>query len=239
MLYRTAYALGLIAAATLAGAAPARAGALYDAVADFSQTSNPNGVWSYGYGTGGSSFTAYDSSTATCAGVTGLFCWYASGADDNNLPAVGINTSGSTITSGTLDVPTNQLFMHPTGVGATSNYDTIVQFTAPTAGGYAYSGLFQADDAHGSTGVTVSIWDGSTELFSALLGSPGATANFSGIAALGAGGTLEFVVTASNPYSYDSTGLEVLIPEPATAAVFAAGLALLGVSRRRRASLPA
>src|SRR5215469_1133382 len=50
----------------------------YDAVKDFSITSNPNGVWSYGWApTLGGTFNLY--SVTDTASVTGMQAWVSSG----------------------------------------------------------------------------------------------------------------------------------------------------------------
>ena len=56
----------------LALAVPVGAHALpsYYAVAQVSISGNPNGVWSYGYGTPGSSFTAFSYAGTGCLGMS-------------------------------------------------------------------------------------------------------------------------------------------------------------------------
>ena len=233
------FALMFATAVLLAGGA-AQANPIYDAVSDFSTANgNPNGVWSYGYGTPGAAPTLYDSTTASCAGISGLDCWYSSAENANNLPAVGRNDTGAPIVNGSVVLPTDVLFMHPTAAntGGGNNFSTVVQFNAPAAGEYAYSGSFQADDVVGNAnGVTVSVYDGSVALFTALLMGFGTSVSFSGIADLGATGALDFVVSANGgSYYNDSTGLMLSIqdiPEPASVAML--GIALLGLAGLRR-----
>src|SRR5262245_5496133 len=72
--------------AILAVAAPtAHAGSVYDAAADFSIISNPNGVWSYGYETSlGSTFLLYDETHINWERTSGLDAWTSSSTTDRD-----------------------------------------------------------------------------------------------------------------------------------------------------------
>src|SRR5688572_25609400 len=126
---------------TLAGAAAAMlvahaalvprasAAVVYDAAADFSPTSNPNGAWSFGfeYPTLGGLFTLESSSGS----VMGLDYW-ASNAGPT-LPAAFHNPTSSTILyGGSAVIEGDQLVLHPGQLGEYS----IARFTAPAAGTY-------------------------------------------------------------------------------------------------------
>ena len=228
-----------VSVVALGASLPIAAGATpFDAVTGFSSNSNPSAPFSYGYNTG-SGFTAYDTNTPSCAGIGGLSCWYSSSFNNNSLPAVGINTTGALLASGSVRIPTNELFMHPVGLNSgLATGDTIVRFTAPTAGSYSVAGLFQILDVSPS-GVDVSIMGGTSIFATTLGGALNNTAPFSFDTFLAAGGTLDFVVNSAGSYYNDSTGLQASltldVPEPVSLTLLAVGLLGTGVVRNRRA----
>src|ERR1700722_9124564 len=124
-----------VAAAWIAGAAQATT---YDAAADFSSSSS-TGVWSYGTGVTGTSFTPYTNFKLGCLGP-GSACWQTATAV-NRVPAVRANLSGATITFSTVVFPTDVLLVHPG-----PDTDSIVRFTVPISGPYDVSGFYELLD---------------------------------------------------------------------------------------------
>jgi hypothetical protein len=219
----------------------ANATVLYNAVTDFSLASNPNGAWSYGYGTAGTSFTAMQNSfTGGFIGNPNFRYWQSS-APVAHTPLVAANTGGTTISFSTLISPNDVLLIHPG-----NQTDVIVRWTAPSAGYYQYSGLFQLLDRSPS-GVIAQVFTNNLLTFSANLTGPGANTGtltpgqsvaFGGAANLNAGDTLLFAVNRQGNFSNDSTGLKVNIsvPEPSTIALIAMALLSMfgfGMMRRR------
>nr|WP_295661584.1 hypothetical protein [Polymorphobacter sp.] len=152
----------LFALAAISLALPAAASAAsYSVVGSYATLPSSASPFTYGYSVG-NVFVAYDRATSACAGISGLSCNYSSEFNNNTLPAVGFNTTGALLTSGTVRIPTDVLFMHP--VGENSGLpagDTVVRFVAPTAGTYAINGKFEILDVS-ATGTFVSIVGGSS-----------------------------------------------------------------------------
>ena len=230
---------GAILAAALSATAPANA-ATYDAVGDFSIASNPNGVWAYGTGLAGSTFTALPVSGTSLLGSNSFDYWQVTDPVDL-VPLVGKNVGSDPIIFSTVLVPTGVLEVHP---GPST--DTIVQFTAPTAGSYTLSTSFELLDISPS-GVTAEVYNNGTQLFSDTLTSPGAnqgtdtpgqSVSFSDTLHLNAGDTLSFAVNNDGNFLFDSTGLTATIssavPEPASWAMMLAGFGGLGAAMRMR-----
>lgn len=226
--------VALVMSAMLPGLAQA---ASFDAVAMFAPT--PAAPFSYGYRIGDAGFTAYDAATGACAGISGLSCAYSSSFSTSNLPAVGHNTTGALIATGSVRIPTDVLFMHPVGLNSgLPSGATLVRFTAPDAGFYTVAGDFTLLDTSPS-GVFVSVEGGNSSFAQSLTGALNTTVAFSFGTVLIQGQTLDFVVGSAGSYNNDSTGLRASIveastdvPEPASAAII--GLSLLGVGLIRR-----
>jgi uncharacterized repeat protein (TIGR01451 family) len=180
-----------------------------DFAASFSGASNPNGVWSYGqFVESTSTFTLLPGQNAafpTC----GLPYWSGTG-----YPDVIANNSGSTVSCGTVTVPNDTLWMHPTNTAGT---DSDVRWTAPASGTYEITGSFSALD---STSTLDSILVNGTPVFSTFICNPGngntcgtvnTRAPFSVVKTLGAGSTVDFIVNccsgADQTFLFDSTGL--------------------------------
>ncbi len=134
----------------------------------------------------------------------------------NGNPMVAENL-GAAYNWTTVVVPTGVLWVHPGKL-----WDTLVQWTAPTAGTYSYSGEFELLDIH-PTGVIGEVFGESrdaTELYSGTLTGPGAkestitsgeSETFSGTVSLLAGETLTFAVNNDGNFGADSTGLTATI----------------------------
>ena len=219
----------------------------WNGAADFS-SADPSGQWSYGHGTTGSLFIPYTDFNSPCDGQAGTACWQPPAADIQfGVPLVGIDTTSSAFSFGTVVLQTGVLWMHPANGPVAS--DSIVRWTAPASGTFSISGLFELLDTN-PTGVFVGIYDNSLLLDAAGLASPGATPPgtpgqqhaFSLLLNLNAGDVISFGVNNGGVVFNDSTGLDATIrtvnavPEPTSVTLVAGGTALLWLRKRRRNS---
>ncbi len=225
----------------LLGGASAAHAVTYDALADFSTASNPNGVWSYGEGITGTSFTPFVNN-----GIVPNFSYWQTSNPSLSAPIIVKNTSAIAHIAGTAVFPTDVLDVHPGPVN-----DVIVNFKAPTSGTYTYAGLFEVLDFVQSNGVTGLIYHNGAQLYLQNFGGitansttklPGSMVNFSGSVFLAAGDNLSFAVGNGGNYLYDSTGFNAqvsnaqvsAVPLPAALPLLAVGVAALGIAGRRR-----
>lgn len=202
--------------------------AAWDATADFNATTttNPNGVWSYGYdpaAMAGYQLKTFDLFTTT--GTLMPIAWQDSAYVFSRSPNFEKNTAASTI-AGTLP---GQIALHP---GPAANGDAaILRFSAPQTGSYSIRAQFLAGD-YGETDAWVVLNDD----FLAPLGTLGTTnldPKFSiGALSLAADDTVDFVVGNRGSYFGDTTPLTVqisVVPEPGIPVLLLLGLGCIGL----------
>lgn len=206
----------------------ARAGNVYDAVADYSLSANPNGTWSYLYDQSGSG-PSLMTQTGAASGLPDWVFWW-NGQQLPDAVYVTKNTSNSTITHLTEVLPTNLLNMDPQSETA------ITRWTAPSAGVWSMAGLFQGIDVDEHSHSVEILENGTTVFLSpTTISSFGQVVDFSGTLTLAKGDTLDFIVNTGTTYTDLSTGFDVTIqsavPEPSSLVLGV--LAILGVGGAR------
>ena len=211
--------------------------ATYDAVGDFTLTSNPvpSGVWSYGSlsSVTGGTFSLY-TSKGTDQNFTGSQNWYNGQGFPNTASVLKNTTTSMQTNGGSVVYFPNELEIDGESLA------TDVRWTSPATALYNVSGLFERTDNTSAAAVTVSIIEnGTTTLFSAPNFQTYLSQKTFGFSALSlpAGTTLDFVESAAQANN-DSTGLAATIstvPEPGSLGL-AVGIAAAGLAWRRHAA---
>jgi hypothetical protein len=172
-------------------------------VTDFSSAGNPNGVWSYYYGTGPSSQTPYALSQGfTACVLTGLPCWQNGGSIPDSI-SIEQNTTGTSHSVETIVLPTGTLLLDP------EEYSAAVVFTASAAGTYNITGDFLGIDVDENSH-PVTITDDGVAIYSNTISSFGQTDNFNLMESLNPGDAISFNVGTGSTgctYCFLSTGL--------------------------------
>jgi hypothetical protein len=229
----------------LNGIASVEAGIVYNDAADFSATTNPNDVWSYGYLAAGSSpvsstFTAYGDKGTVGGSIE---YWNISGGG-LNPPEIFYNSSNNVVQYSTITMQPHQAAFHPGPSDQYSDY----RFIAPQSGTYTLSVTFIGIDDGGTT-TDVHVLENGTSLFIGNINGYGNTATFSTTLTLANAALIDFAVGYGSNHNYfdDSTGINATltltgasVPEPGSIILLGEGsLSLLGCvggygSRRRR-----
>lgn len=222
----------LLVAILLALTASQASAAVYDLAGDFSNSSNPDGAWSYGYGKSlGDAFTI-ESKSATTKGVD-----YWKPRSGGN-PFTSHNDTDGAVTIGTTTWQANMVVSHP---GALGEFQ-INRLTLIDAGDYQLSGSFLSVDSHGAN-ADVHVLANGVSIFSDLVFGHGDTsrADFSLAGTFAANTTLDFVVgTGDGNYLFDAVAVDAHIspvPEPATYLMWGLGLLALVAARPTRKAL--
>jgi hypothetical protein len=220
------------------------AGPIYDAAADFSIATNPNGVWTYGYSlslTPGAGLTLYTMSNNADGGNPNFIAWTANIAD--SVPAVLKNIASTTQMSfGTVSLLPGELAFHP----GPSDQFSFVRFTAPQAGLYSIATTFTGRDVDGTTTDVHLLHDG-TSLFAGEVTGFGSSSDVvvpSMLLNLAAGDTIDFAVGfgTDDNFFFDTTGLSaritnvtpVVTPVPEPGMLILLVIGLVGVTGYRR-----
>jgi len=218
--------------------------AVYDLNADLDFSTNPDGVWSYGYAENGTP-NLYNSVIWNVSGSTGLHVWCQDNYPDGHGNVLK-NTTGSDVSQP--NWPNGMYWfagkthMMTSEFGAASGRSTAVRFTAPAAGLYD----IDVDFLKATTGdVAVDVlvlMNGSSALLSQRISNADADAAYNGLGvSLALGDTIELLtVPVAGSGDHDGgfiiTQVDAVItevPEPATLSLLAGG-AVLGLLRRNR-----
>jgi hypothetical protein len=221
------YCITLFLPAFFCGAAFAQ---VYDPAADFSPSSNPNGVWTYGWTHTLGGALSLDSAHHDASGLDFWGGGVSTGNAPGFFPYIAHNGTNSAINyGGFLAYPPGQLGMHP---GPNGEY-SIVRFTALQAVLIDIVGSFFKIDSSATTDVHV--LDNGVSIFDGQIGSS-TTQPFSLVRNVVGGETIDFAVGygANDSYFSDSTGLMATIAVPEPGALWLSGAAAAGLAARLR-----
>jgi hypothetical protein len=181
----------------------------YNALEDFSITSNPNGVWSYGWVAAlGGAFTLY-TATGSCE-VQGLTAWMYEECNGQYLPWIAHNDTAEKVCWKTVCVPPTYLTLHPGPYGELS----VLRWTAPTTGMFLVEGEFTGLDFAYPTTTDVHVLVNSTKsLLSGPITSYRLPLTFSMKVFLSSGDTVDFAVGFGYNGNHfgDSTGVRFAV----------------------------
>ncbi len=216
----------------------AMAATTWDANADFSVSTNPNGAWSYQWLTGlaPGQYGNMANSQTTYGGNAGLLAWDQAA---DGIPVVVKNTN-----------PTNTYYgwapgvlgMHP---GSGGNH-AVVTWTVPISGAYSFVSSFTHVGGAGDgviPSVTRNVFSAPVAYGSQWIGTTSPTWTWSDTLTLSAGETISWALNPNGNEGGDSTVLSAVVtavPEPSTSALVAGALvcgSVLRRNRRQRASL--
>lgn len=193
-----------------------------NAAAEFSATSNPAGVWSYGWTVAlGSSFTLFTNRISS----GGSDFWYG------NQPSLGGNPGYPTVWR-SADIPNDMLLEHP---GPAGEY-AVLRWTSPIDQTISVSAEFTAQDPH-PTSTDVHLLLNGVSLLNGSINSASDIVSFLQAVSFKQGDKLDFAVGygSNNNYFFDATGIRATVgavPEPATISLCLTGLYV--VIRRAR-----
>ncbi len=202
----------------------------YDAAADFSLAGNPNGVWSYGYSLNSGSqyaFVPFDTVTDTGTGQH----WSKSGYNVLNTPSAWKNTDPNKTTDG---VGPGQLSLH---AGPDAASTAILRFTSEADAIYRVDLQFFAGDSGSTLGSVILNGDGAAPWYPATSTNSGLS--HADLVYLGAGYTFDMALDKVGSFHAGNTPVALSIsavPEPASAALWLAGLLLVPLFKQRLAA---
>jgi hypothetical protein len=209
---------------------------------NFSTTSNPNGVWSYGWLPSlGGSLTLYTVNTPDTEGGGTSDAWRDPNNDASNEPYASNNSSGTTYVDGSAIQPSGWSGFAP---GISNGDLSDFRFTAPATGDYLFNLIFQGgQDANPeATDTDVYVYAHGGTQFTANINGFGAASQqaYDGTLSLTAGQTVDIAVgyaaSRENGIS-DNTNLQgtiTVVPEPSKWVMLTGALGSLLVFHRRR-----
>jgi hypothetical protein len=211
----------------------------YNSVTDFSATSNPSGVWSYGRVSGSVAFTAFpvhEDFGIHVPACAGLMTW--SGAAGSLDPSVDFNSTTLAISGWGYTWPAHSLVLDGNLGNETPSGYCAIRFTAPANGVYDVAASFKDcwdGGNHAATLYRVNDAHTSSQQIIYMGQAPAAGFSYSSLAnSLAAGQTIDFVSITG---TLTACNISITaIPEPSTLMLLGAGVVglLCYASKKRK-----
>lgn len=220
----------ILALAILAIPASSQGSIIADFSQDFSTGANPNGAWSYGRSAAPGGTMTLLTATAFSSGGE-LAVWIGPGG----YPDVGVNTTNSPYTGGSVTVGPGQGLLHP---GPSGEY-AVVRYELQAAATATLDLMLEGIDSHPTT-TDFHLLKNGVEVFGGIIASFQNVQSFSQTYSFSSGDVIELAVGygTNNDYTFDSTGfyltLSDAVPEPGAMSLGLAGLLMTGLFRRFR-----
>lgn len=204
----------------------------FDVAADFSETNNPNGVWSYGWSSTLTSALNLYPDNVKMGAIIDIDTWTDVVVFPSYAPNVAHNGTGSINNDHpTITWQTGQFSLHPGGNHEYSH----ARWIAPYAGTFDITSTFTGIDHSLGTTTDVHVLHNGTSLFYEEVNGYNDTCSFSTTVSVGMDDTIDFAVGdgINQNHSGDTTALSVTItPEPATILLLGLGGIVLRKKRR-------
>lgn len=176
----------------------------FNAGADFSLTTNPNGVWQYGYSNSlGDSFNLYSDAINSF----GLEVWRSNiiGLDPN----FAYNSTANTIDPGGILWEPGKLSFHP---GPNGQY-SVLRWLAPSSGSFNVASTFTGLNYSQGTTTDVHVIYNGAPLFSDFINGFGDSKSLTKTLLVSAGDIIDFAVGigSNGTYFSDTTGVDAII----------------------------
>src|ERR1039458_1883338 len=181
-------------------------GGAFDAQADFSTNSNPNGLWKYAWSHGFSGALNLFPRSGMPSINNGLeLMWYDPSNNNDYAPSIAVN-SGGAADNGNYSLAAGALIVAPGGQNTYDSYTHVI-WTAPTSGSYSLVSQFTAQQYNINVDVNVLI--NGVRAFTSTITQIGVSRSFATNFTISAGSTVDFAVGPNGNLARHATNTRI------------------------------